>query len=211
MTVIIKYFTEFLEEQSSNQLRTLNVFDVDDTLFKSSASVLVKKDGKTVKELDTAGFNHYKLKPGEEYDFGQFRSAEQFRKSAQPIVKMIERAQRAIDRARKGDRTIIITARADLDDKHLFLQTFRDHGFPVDDTYIERSGNLDRFKRGVATHIRKGVILRKYIMSGAYTRVRIWDDHAKNLDFLLDICKRLGIEAQAFLVDPATGNTTRYG
>ena len=205
----MKYFLDFITENERKK-STLNVFDIDDTLFRSKSSVLVKKDGKNVRELSTDEFNSYKLKPGEEYDFSQFSSSKQFNKSAIPIIKMIERAKRAILKSEKNDRTIIITARADLDDKELFLQTFRDHGFPIDDVYVERSGNLDKIKKGVSTHIRKDVILRKYIVSGAYDRVRIWDDHELNLSFLSDICEKLGIEVQAFLVDPNTGNTTRY-
>lgn len=206
----MKYFSDFITEQNQKPKSILNVFDIDDTLFRSKSSVMVKKDGKAVRELSTDEFNSYKLKPGEEYDFSQFSSSKQFNKSAVPITKMIERAQRAVSKAQKNDKTIIITARADLDDKELFLQTFREHGFPIDDVYVERSGNLDKIKKGVSTHIRKGVILRKYIVSGGYDLVRIWDDHDLNLSFLVDICEKLGIEAQAFLVDPETGNTTRY-
>lgn len=205
----MKFFLDFILENERRK-STLNIFDVDDTLFRSKSSVVVKKDGKEVRELSTDEFNSYKLKPGEEYDFSQFRSSKQFNKTAVPIVKMIDRARRAILTSDKNDRTIIITARSDLDDKELFLQTFRDHGFPIDNVYVERSGNLDRLKKGVSTHIRKGVILKKYIGSGAYDRVRIWDDHELNLSFLVSICEKLNIEAQAFLVDPETGNTTRY-
>lgn len=207
---MLKNFCEYINEQSSTATKTLNVFDIDDTLFTSEASVFLMRDGKTVKELSPAEYNSYKLKPGEEFSFDQFRSAHHFHTTAQPIDKMIERAKRAITQASRHDRTIIITARTDLDDKELFLQTFRNHGFPIDDVYVERSGNLTRYNARASTHIRKGATLRKYLVAGAYNRVRIWDDHAKNLDIMLDVCKRLNIEAQAFLVDPENGNTTRY-
>lgn len=204
----MKTFLEFLLEK--NEPVTLNVFDIDDTLFKSQSRVLIKKDGKTVKELQSGEFNTYKLKPGEEHDFSQFRSSKQFHSTGVPIDKMIERAQRAVSGHKDGDKTIIITARSDFDDKELFLQKFRDHGFPIDEVYVERAGNLEKFKKGIGTHITKGVVLKKYFNTGKYTRVRMWDDHPKNLEILLKISQRYGVEAQAFLVDPETGNTTRY-
>jgi len=204
----VKSFQTYLLEKEEPV--TLNIFDIDDTLFKSQSKVLVKSNGKVVRELESGEFNTYKLKPGEEHDFSQFRSSKQFHNTAVPIDKMIVRAQRAVTGHRDGDKTIIITARSDFDDKDLFLQKFRDHGFPIDQVYVERAGNLEKFKKGIGTHITKGVILKKYLITGKYTRVRMWDDHAKNLDILLKISQKYNVESQAFLVNSETGNTQRY-
>ena len=70
----------------------LTMFDIDDTMFTSNASVLVvnKKTGKK-KELNPQEFNHYKLQSGEEYDFGQFKSSKLFYNTATPIGKMISK------------------------------------------------------------------------------------------------------------------------
>ncbi len=122
---------------------TLTIFDIDETLFHTKAKVAVVKDGKVVRMLDNQEFNTYKRKAGEEYDFREFASAEVFRKTSTPIVRMIEKAK-AIVKAKKNvhSRAIIVTARADFDDKEMFLQTFRDHGLPIDSMHVERSGNL---------------------------------------------------------------------
>lgn len=206
----MKRFVRYLLEGKEEPKGTLNVFDIDDTLFKSKARVLIRKDGKIVRELNSGEFNTYKLKPGEEHDFSQFRSAKQFHSTGVPIDKMIERAQRAVKSHKPGDKTIIITARSDFDDKELFLQKFREHGFPIDEVYVERAGNLERFKKGAPTHITKGVVLKKYLNTGRFNRVRMWDDHPSNLNILIKIGSLYNVDVQAFLVDPETGDTTRH-
>lgn len=205
----MKSFIAYLLEKEDPK-GTLNIFDIDDTLFRSKTRVVIVKDGKFVRELSSGEFNTYKLKPGEDYDFSQFRSAKHFHTTAVPIDKMIERAQRAVKQHKPGDKTIIITARSDFDDKDLFLQKFRDHDFPIDQVHVERAGNLEKLKKGSPTHITKGVVIKRYLNTGRFNRIRMWDDHEKNLNMLLKIGDRFNIETQAFLVDPETGNTVRY-
>lgn len=205
----MKSFLGFLLEKEDPK-GTLNVFDIDDTLFRSKSRVVITKDGKVVRELNSGEFNTYKLKPGEEYDFSQFRSAKHFHTTAVPIDKMIARAQRAVKSHKAGDKTVIITARSDFDDKDLFLQKFREHDFPIDQVYVERAGNLEKLKKGSPTHITKGVVIKKYINTGRYNRIRMWDDHESNLRILLKIGERFNVDIEAYLVDPETGNTVRY-
>ena len=74
----------------------LTMFDIDETLFHSKARVKVVKDKKIVKDLDNVQFNSYKLKPGEEFDFGEFKSAKIFNQTSTPIAKMIAKAKAII-------------------------------------------------------------------------------------------------------------------
>ena len=76
-------FKQFLEEQSG---KGLTIFDIDETMFKTSAKVEVKKNGKTIKKLDNQQFNNYKLKTGEKFDFGQFTNAEIFNKTSTVLI-----------------------------------------------------------------------------------------------------------------------------
>ena len=163
---------------------TLTIFDIDETLFHTKAKVGVVKDGKLIRKLDNQEFNTYQRKPGETYDFGEFRSAEVFRHTSMPVVRMIEKAK-AIVKAKKNphSRAIICTARADFDDKHIFLQTFRDHGIPIDDMHVERAGNLGIDSSAEA----KKVIFRKYINTKNYTKLRLYDDAMSNLLAFLDL------------------------
>lgn len=187
---------------------TLNIFDIDDTLFKSTSKTAVVKNGKVVRKLDTKELLTYKLNPGEHLDYAEFKSGKHFHDTATPIEKMIRRAQQAVH----GDtnaKTIIITARADLTDKDLFLQKFREHGFPIDQVYVERAGNVK--SRGTNSPRSKAVIIRKYIATNQYDRIRMWDDHSDNLSMLLKLKKlHPEINFEAFLVNSEKGTSTRF-
>jgi hypothetical protein len=179
---------------------TLTIFDIDETLFHTKAKIKVVKDGKTVRELDNQQFNTYKRKPGEEYDFGQFKDAKLFRATSTPVTRMIEKAK-AIVKAKRNphSRAIIVTARADFDDRDTFLKTFRDHGIPIDQMHVERAGNLGIDSSAEA----KKIIFRKYINTQNYVKVRLYDDAMSNLRALLDLRSEYpGIVFEAWFVNP---------
>jgi hypothetical protein len=190
----------------NKEIRTLNVWDIDDTLGRTSARVGVVKDGKTVKILEPGEFNSYKLAPDEKFDFAQFRSGKIFRDTFKPIRSVLNNAKNIVARQTENSHSIILTARADFDDHKEFLQTFRDHGFPIDKVYVERAGNVS--KSGPA-HINKGVILKRYLKSGKFDRVRMWDDHEKNLDMLFKVASLYpNVEAVGYLVKD--GRVSKY-
>ena len=86
--------------------------------FIQKAKVLVFKDEKVIKTLDNKQYNSYRLKKGESFNYGQFKSAKIFKETSTPIAKVIKRAKRIIHFAtRKGSKVIIVTARQDMDDK----------------------------------------------------------------------------------------------
>jgi hypothetical protein len=189
----IKRFKEFIGSG------TLTIFDIDETLFHTKAKVAVMKDGKVARMLDNQEYNTYKLKPGEEYDYREFKSAEVFRKTSTPIVRMVEKAK-AIVKAKKNphSKAIIVTARADFDDKETFLQTFRDHGLPIDSMHVERSGNL-----GMAPAQAKKVVFRKYLNTRNYIKTRLYDDAMSNLKAFLELQSEYpGVEFEAWFVKP---------
>lgn len=203
----MKYKT--YQKAHQNEVRTLNVWDIDDTLGKTDARVTVLKNGKPVKVLEPGAFNSYQLKPGEEFDFAQFRSGKVFRDTFQPINTVLDRAKDIVMNQTENSHSIILTARADFEDHEEFLQTWRDHGFPIDHVYVERAGNLAKFNGNSPAHINKGVILKRYLSSGKWDRVRMWDDHEKNLDMLMKVAAMYpNVEAIAYLVKD--GKVTRY-
>ena len=192
-----------------NEVRTLNVWDIDDTLGQTSAKVNIKKDGKVVKSLAPGEYNNYKLGKGEELDFSQFRSGKIFRDTFKPIANVLNRAKNIVWNQSENSHSIIITARADFDDHKEFLEAFRDHGFPIDHVYVERSGNLAKLKPSSPAHINKGVILKKYLATGKWDRIRMWDDHEKNLDMLYKVAAMYPeVEAIGYLVKD--GKVSKY-
>jgi hypothetical protein len=81
----------------------------------------------------------------------------------------------------RNSKVVFLTARADFDDKEVFLSTFSQVGIPINDIYVERAGNM---KTGTISQRKKSIIM-KYIRGGEYRRVRLVDDHKKNIaDFL---------------------------
>lgn len=196
-------------KKHKNEVRTLNVWDIDDTLGVTDARVSVIKDGKHVKELAPGEYNHYKLGPGESFDFSQFRSDKVFRDTFKPISTVLDRAKDIVWNQSENSHSIILTARADFEDKKEFLQAFRDHGFPIDHVYVERSGNLSKLKPKSPAHINKGVILKKYLSTGKWDRIRMWDDHEKNLDIMFKVAAMFpNVEAVGYLVKD--GKVSKY-
>jgi hypothetical protein len=194
--ISMKKFNEFLTERTD---KGLTIFDIDDTLFVSKARVIVvnTNTGKT-KALTPMEFNSYKLRKHEEYDYGEFRSAKLFYQTATPIGRMVDKAKAIIKNATaRGSKVIIVTARANMDDKKLFIKTFEAHGIPMKDVYVERAGNMS----GSSAENKK-VIFRKYLKTGEYSRIRLFDDHKENLKALLDLKKEFpSVDMQAYLAN----------
>lgn len=179
---------------------TLTIFDIDETLFHTKAKVKVMKEGQVVRELDNREFNTYQRGPGEEYDFGLFRNAEYFRNTSVPVTKMIDRAKKVVKvQGNPHSKAIICTARADFDDKELFLQTFRDHGIDIDQMHVERAGNLGIDSSAEA----KKVVFRNYLNTLNYTKARLYDDAMSNLLAFLDLKNEYpNVEFESWYVKP---------
>lgn len=190
-------FRSFIAEQSRG--KGLTIFDIDETLFQTKARVKVMKGGKVVRTLDNQEYNTYKLKDGESYDYGEFRSAEVFQNTSVPISKMIQKAKAIIRNATEaGSRVIIVTARADFDDKKKFLDTFRKHGIDIDKVYVERAGNLNLGSSAK----NKRFIFHKYLRGGKYERVRFFDDAMSNITMFKAMAKKYpDVSFEAYHVD----------
>lgn len=178
-------FRSFIAEQTRG--KGLTIFDIDETLFQTKALVRIMKDGKVVRSLDNQQYNEYKLKPGESYDYGEFRNAKIFHDTSIPIWSMIKKARAIINNAVNAvSRVVIVTARADFDDKKKFLDTFRRYGIDIDKVYVERSGNL-----GLGSSAKnKRFIFHKYLRSGKYERVRFFDDAMSNITMFKALAKQ---------------------
>jgi hypothetical protein len=180
----MKDFKTFLNENTN---RSLTIFDIDETLFKTNARIHVVKDGEVVRSLDNQEFNDYKLKSGESFDFHEFRSAKIFQQTSTPIAKMIGKMKAMMRNiVRKGSRVIIVTARADFDNKEVFLDTFRAHGIDINSAYVERAGNLDLGSPAK----NKRFVFHKYLKSGDYYKVRFFDDSKSNLNMFMALQKQ---------------------
>ena len=181
------------ETDNSIAGNAITFIDIDETTFNTYAKIGVYKNGKKIKELNNQEFNTYDLQPGESFNFDEFRDSEVFNKTSKPIDLMIQKIKKLIDCIKlhgKQEKVIFLTARADFNDKELFLKTFRQNGIDIDDAsvYVERSGNLTNIKN-VAD--RRKYVMLKYLKSGLYSAVRMFDDDIKNLQTFMDLGKEI--------------------
>lgn len=185
---------------------SLSIFDIDDTLFRTNTKVHIVKNGKRIRSLTPAQFNFYSKKPGEDYDFRDFNSSAHFMKTAKPIKNIFNLAKRLVRRYMgSGSKVIALTARADMDDRDMFLDAFRKFGFPIDAIHIERAGNLP-----LPGSQAKKVIVRRYLSSGRFGHTQMFDDHPANLASFLELKSEFPtITFEAFLVHE-NGGLTRF-
>lgn len=181
----MKKFTEYLEESAQFGDGSLTVFDIDETLFHTTAQIAVVKDGKVTRRLSNSEFNTYQLQKGEQFDFSEFRSSDKFAES-KPIPRMIAKAK-AISHGiatKPLSKVIILTARANFDDKEKFLNVFRKQGLDMDKIRVERAGNITS-DHDVAT--KKYIIIRTYLNTKQFSKVRLFDDSMANLKMFLHL------------------------
>ena len=164
---------ERLNRTDSNELV---IFDIDDTLLHTTAKINVIKDGKVVRSLTNQEFNNYKLQPGEEFDFGEFRNAAKFEEESVPIGPMLDKLRQDLV---AGKNVVMLTARADFDDQEAVWRTFSRHGIDINnDVHLFRAGNLpgsDSPAEKKAAHV------SDWLKSEKFNKVVMYDDSEKNL------------------------------
>jgi len=199
-------FLTYLQEAKMG--KGLHVFDVDETLFHTTAKVKVMRGNEHVASLSNSEYNTHELPPGHHYDFAEFRSAEKFDTESKPNQRMIEKMRRLHDKAKKsGGRVIINTARADFDDKDRFLGAFRKQNVDIDNIHVHRAGNL----KGEGTVAQKKTeIIRQQLKNGDFTHVSLHDDSEDNLKHFLALKDEFPhIKFNAHHVKP-DGKSRRY-
>lgn len=174
-----------LSFKQHSKSRGITFVDIDETLMYTTATVRVVKDGKTIRELSNTDFNTYQLKPGESYDFGQFKDAKHFRETSKPNKKMFAKVNAIltnIERTNSDSEIHMLTARGAFDNHPEFFDTFRDHGLKIDDIGFIPTGDM-----GMKAADAKKHVMTKYLKTGKYSRIRLYDDAISNLDAFLSI------------------------
>ena len=182
-----------LELDEAARKSSLHVFDIDDTLFHTHAKIHVKNpQGRVVQRLSNSEFNDHTLQPGHSYDFSEFRDAQRFADTSQPIPRMLAK-MKAIHRhvvQVPNSRVIMNTARADFDNKEKFLDTFRRYGVAVDHPekpiHAHRAGNEPG---NALPAVKKNMVLRRYLDRHPYGSVHMYDDSRTNLQHFLRLGK----------------------
>ena len=177
-------FRQYITEDKEGYL---TIFDIDDTLFHTTAQIIIRKSGKAIKKLTSAEFNHYKLGPGESADFSEFEDAEKFNKESTPITKMFNKAKALLADTKKhpNNKVIIVTARPNLDDRDTFLKTFKKYGLDIDKVRVERAGKISASNAPQS----KAIIIYNYLKTNKFNKVRLFDDSINNLKEFLKLEK----------------------
>ena len=144
----------------------LFIFDLDDTLFKTTAKVIVHKENEIVKKLSNAEYSQNKLEGNERYDFKEFEDSNLFNRTAIPIEITLDILKEKLNHKIDID-VIVVTARRDFDNKEVFLNTLRKFGIDTDKLYVERAGN----KIGLPSHEAKKLVFEKYLKANRYKKV----------------------------------------
>lgn len=175
----------------SNQTKTgtLYVFDIDDTLLHTTAQIRVKNQhGHVVKKLSNQEFNNHTLDDGHSYDFDEFTDAKKFADESKPIHAMINQLKRIQKKITlnltPGSKIIMNTARSDFDNKEIFLDVFRSLGIDIDQIHVHRAGNI---QGNMLPAQKKLVYIRKYLESGKYNQVHMYDDSKTNLKYFASL------------------------
>ena len=179
----------------------LTIFDIDDTMFHTTAKIRVMRGNTVVRDLTNQQFNTYKLRTGESFDFTEFSDSEKFLKESVPITKMMNKARAMLRNIENHplSKMVIITARNNFNDKKKFLQTFRNHGFKIDKVRVERAG---RIEGEFIPAFKKAIIIRNYLNTKQFSRVRLFDDSMSNLKEFLKLKKQFPmVNFEAFLAN----------
>lgn len=148
------------------KLKILFAFDLDDTLIKTKANIIVKNRGKS-KILTPAEYAVYEPLPGDEFDYSQFKGL------IDPVTikgtfELFSKVLKASKMLRNA-KTIILTARTPSITSD--LQKFLDkHNLP--DVELHAVGSSDPAK--------KAEVIQDYINQG-FNSIRFYDDSPKNI------------------------------
>jgi hypothetical protein len=78
----------------------------------------------------------------------------------------------------------MVTARADFDDRELFLDTFRKYGVDIDRVHVYRAGNMTG---KIQTEEKKKIIIRGLLDKTPYTKAIMYDDAVPNLESFVEL------------------------
>lgn len=170
---------------NSKHIKSLYVFDIDDTLFQTTARVRVESSDGKIRYLSSYQLKDFELAAGEKMCFAEFKDARKFAEESKPIKPMIKIAKRCIKKTSIGSKTILLTARADLDCKSKFINYLASSGLDMNRVYVERAGNYS----DLSTADAKKNIIENYLRFGCYKKVYLYDDSLENIQSFIELKK----------------------
>ena len=145
-------------------MKTLVVFDFDDTLFRSGAMIGVQKPGSPKRYLSSHEYATYVPEDDDEFDYEQFHV---YPPKPEPIEKSTDRLQSSV--ANQGlQNVIILTAR---ENQAPVKQVLEDFGMPP----------VKIFAIGSSDPEDKADVVEALVNTENYDRVIVYEDSSKNI------------------------------
>ena len=183
MKKFLPSITSIITEQKR---RILFAFDLDDTLIKTKANIIVY-NGEETRTLTPAEYAIYEPQPGDEFDYSQFQGIKDpvIIKDTFELFSKILKTSKMLSNA----KTIILTARTPsiTSDLQKFLEKYN-----LPDVQLYAVGSSDPNK--------KAEVVQDYIDKG-FNSIRFYDDSPKNITAVKALEKtNPGVQIQAKLM-----------
>lgn len=179
-------------------MNTLVVFDVDDTLFTTNClvDIIDAKTGKIIDRIAGRDFDHENFAKGHEFGFDDYRCAVTFSKS-QPIAHMIGIAKSHM--ANPNDTVAFVTARCQIDDIKMYIDTFHKTGLHINKTDVIFAGGSNR-NSGMSSHDLKRPVFEKLLRQNIWNQAIVYDDNAKNLKVFRELAFDVDVPCKGYLI-----------
>lgn len=147
------------------------IFDIDDTLIYSNATIYVVKDGQRIKELIPSEYNEYVRQEGETFDYSNFDSSKLLNQAN--FTKYWDTLKREYA---KGTHIAILTARGK---PAMVRKFFLKNGIDIKDDLIFCCAYSKFPWKGTVQYKKAKVI--EYLMLLGYNTFVFFDDNLNNL------------------------------
>ena len=146
-------------------MKTLVIFDFDDTLFESETQVIVKSPSRGVRYLSSGEYASFRPEEEDQLDFSQF---EAYPTSPKPILKSVNRMRQAVSKYGL-DNVIILTARSK---NQPVQEVLKDFGLPQ--VFVAAVGSS-------ASGTKADYVI-KTIEEEGYEQVILFEDNVSNIE-----------------------------
>jgi len=148
-------------------VKTLVIFDFDDTLFLSDAMVGIKRPGEPKKYLSSHEYAIYVPHKKDEFDYEQFQI---YPPNPRPIEKSTKRLVRSVQK--EGiNNVIVLTARSNAE---VVAQVLKDFRMPPVEIYAV----------GSSDPVDKAHVVEKLVRQRKYDSVVLYEDSSANIDVI---------------------------
>ena len=146
-------------------MKTLHVFDFDDTLVKSDARVKIEDASGSVRYMSSEEYASYTDQPGDLFDFSDFDKYPRNPKIIEPVFAEL-RSSIAIDGI---ENVLILTARSSDAPVKLFLSANK-----IPPIHVEAVGSSDPMRKAQ-------YILDRLKQDKSISEVRVFEDNVRNI------------------------------